>query len=225
MADLSIGELDSLIMKAFRGAGFSWGLAQEAGRAAAWMAMQQLPAAECFASLLRHTDGNAATQLFPKLDDGICLASNSPRCPVLTGSVISDIGWVVGSEGGIGKAGQAKIGPGDVYSPLILLPFVAHCAKSASVVLCVRFDNIDHLIGSDGRYLISEATFSTAPCASVEITEGSVDISSKEEPPQARRASVSDTDLPYLESLAFRTYVPASEASRKGAGAGLTDND
>ena len=57
MTELSIGELDSLVFKAYRGAGFSWGMAQEAGFAASWLARHGLPAASYFDILLRQIDG------------------------------------------------------------------------------------------------------------------------------------------------------------------------
>ena len=75
MTELSIGELDSLVLKAYRGAGFSWGLSQDAGRAAAWMAMRGLPAAECFAELLQQTDGLEHSALTPVIS---CLLYTSP---------------------------------------------------------------------------------------------------------------------------------------------------
>jgi hypothetical protein len=43
--DLSLSELRSLVTKAARGAGMSWGLAEEAGWAAEWLARRGMPAA------------------------------------------------------------------------------------------------------------------------------------------------------------------------------------
>ena len=87
MPDLSIGELEALVLKAYRGAGFSWGMAQEAGRAAAWLAHNGLPAACYFDLLLHETDGIEASQLTPSV-----IMSNAapdwqmsarPLCPVV----------------------------------------------------------------------------------------------------------------------------------------------
>ena len=44
--DLSHSELRSLITKAARGAGLAWGLAEEAGWAAEWLARRGFPAAD-----------------------------------------------------------------------------------------------------------------------------------------------------------------------------------
>jgi hypothetical protein len=43
---LALSELRSLITKAARGAGLSWGLAEEAGWAAEWLARRGMPAAD-----------------------------------------------------------------------------------------------------------------------------------------------------------------------------------
>ena len=43
---LALSELRALIIKAARGAGLSWGMAEEAGWAAEWLARRGLPAAD-----------------------------------------------------------------------------------------------------------------------------------------------------------------------------------
>jgi len=204
MTELSIGELDSLVLKAYRGSGFSWGLSQEAGRAAAWMAMHGLPAAKCFTELLQKTDGLERTALTPETNTGnwsnftslVCPAGNSGCCPVIAGTMLSDFGWTVGS----------KLRLSSVYSPLILIPFVSFCAKSARTALRVSIDEVSIYLTADGQ-LVS----TSSECELVA--------------PVARRAAISGDALERLEALAHRTYVPASDQSRSGAGAGLTDND
>jgi len=147
MTELSIGELDSLVLKAYRGSGFSWGLSQEAGRAAAWMAMHGLPAAKCFTELLQKTDGLERTALTPETNTGnwsnftslVCPAGNSGCCPVIAGTMLSDFGWTVGS----------KLRLSSVYSPLILIPFVSFCAKSARTALRVSIDEVSIYLTAD----------------------------------------------------------------------------
>ena len=45
LIDLAHSELNGLVTKAARGAGLSWGLAEEAGWAAEWLSRRGLPAA------------------------------------------------------------------------------------------------------------------------------------------------------------------------------------
>ena len=49
---VSLNEIESLALKAARGAGMSWGLAEEAAVAASWLAARSLPWAETLADLL-----------------------------------------------------------------------------------------------------------------------------------------------------------------------------
>ena len=46
MIDLAHSELRALVTKAARGAGLAWGLAEEAGWAADWLARRSLPAGD-----------------------------------------------------------------------------------------------------------------------------------------------------------------------------------
>lgn len=216
MQELSIGELDSLVLKAYRGAGFSWGLAQEAGRAAAWLAVRGLPAAGCFAELLSVTDGKEAASLMPESVDGRLIKAVNPLCPVMTGAALSDFGW---------SSGTLELGV--VVSPLIMLPFVAACAQAAGVALEVRVDDAAYRLSPDGQLLPENTVPCRTACASVVIFElapnGNTDSSMLLA--NSRRATAPPAVMQLLETFAHRTYVPASEESRSGAGAGLTDND
>ena len=49
---VSLNEIESLALKSARGAGMSWGLAEEAAVAASWLAARSLPWAETLADLL-----------------------------------------------------------------------------------------------------------------------------------------------------------------------------
>ena len=221
MTELSIGELDSLILKAYRGAGFSWGMAQEAGRAAGWMALRGLPAADCFAELLQHTDGLGHSVLTPAIDtasrSGISKdASEGPVCcPVIAGTVLSDFG----------TTGSGESSTVCVYSPLILIPFVSACAESAGTALSISTVTGESSIylSADGQLVAGENDFATS--ATTVLVSESTEAGTGFVAPTARRAAVSEVVLKQLETLAHRTYVPASELSRSGAGAGLTDND
>jgi len=68
MPQLSFGELDALVLKAYRGAGFSWGMAQEAGRAASWLAQKGLPAGFYYSLLLQQIDAVDSQSLTPNVD-------------------------------------------------------------------------------------------------------------------------------------------------------------
>ena len=104
----SLGETSALALKATRGAGLSWGLAEEAAGAVAWLHERGLPGTAALCSYLS-TIADAAS----------LHGSRDAACPLLTGSALSD--------GTIAAPSDASetLDLGRVLSPLLLLPFVA----------------------------------------------------------------------------------------------------
>ncbi|MEM7743244.1 MAG: DUF3726 domain-containing protein [Pseudomonadota bacterium] len=68
---LSLGELAALCIKAGRGAGLPWGLAEELGWAVRWLAKRGLPAADGVVTLLGTDHGESA------LSTGLALSERS----------------------------------------------------------------------------------------------------------------------------------------------------
>ena len=66
MIALSLGEAEALLRKAARGAGRSWGMAEECGRTIRWLESYGLAAMGLAADLLAQTDGMADTALAPQ---------------------------------------------------------------------------------------------------------------------------------------------------------------
>ena len=108
--------------KAAWGAGRPWGLAQEAGRAVAWLEAMRLPGAVSLLALLVASDGVPCEQLRPVATrDGVWQGAG-PLCPVLAGAYISDSG---------GEAFASSLR--EVYSPLLLLPFASLACPGVQV--------------------------------------------------------------------------------------------
>ncbi|MEX3015941.1 DUF3726 domain-containing protein [Gymnodinialimonas hymeniacidonis] len=106
--DLSLGEVQSLALKATRGAGRSHGMAEEAAFAVRWLVERGQDGAGALATLLQATDGVAE------------------GCPIATGAALSDAGAL---QGGM----QVK-----VHCPLLLAPFLVALADAeAGVSLAV----------------------------------------------------------------------------------------
>ena len=53
---LSLPEIESLVVKAARGAGYNWGIAEEAGFAVRWLARTGLPGPEILLAHLQEFD-------------------------------------------------------------------------------------------------------------------------------------------------------------------------
>ena len=220
MPDLSLGELDALVLKAYRGAGFSWGMAQEAGKAAVWLASNGLPAAEYFAALVKQIDGVEPAALAPMIKDGEWIDADRPLCPVVVGTVLSDYGLSY-------FCAKTELVISAVHKPAVLLPFIVHCATVAGVSFSVWIDGCEvtaDLPGCSGILSLNQAPVSIQQAqnesrSAAKILTGICGASQS-------RSVASREDLKVLNLFAHRTYVPATEQSRvSGAGAGLTDND
>ncbi len=214
MLDYSIGEAESLVLKAYRGAGFSWGMAQEAGNAAAWMSMYGLPGIAQFAQLLPVIDGKRNSEIVPLMHvPGEWRNPTGVLCPVVAGTAFTDGDYDLSGSG---------LMLANVLQPLILLPFVSQSDQSVELVI----NNNTYICGSKICACIAGNTenAASASCTSVtirhstQLPDNSLAFS--------QRALVNPADVDLLSTYAHRTYVPASEASRlAGAGAGLLDND
>ncbi len=214
MLDLSIGELDALVVKAYRGAGFSWGYAQEAGATAAWLAMRGLPSAVPFALLLPSIEDVHSADLSPvNRDPDSWSGSGKYLCPVITGCVLSDFGLAEVAKG-------AALTIHSLLYPVLLVPAIARLPGSYEL----QINQTRVRCGQHNVELI---------CGDVNTTDtesGNVTIDASD-PVSAnlavrQRVEVDVSTLDVLQSFAHRTYVPATEASRlAGAGAGLLDND
>jgi hypothetical protein len=89
VSDLSLNEVESLALKVARGAGYSWGLAEDVARATRAMARRGLPWAVALAGLARDAGTWRAASLedWRRRDD----ANATPLCPVrLAARLIDD---------------------------------------------------------------------------------------------------------------------------------------
>jgi hypothetical protein len=105
---LALSELRSLITKAARGAGLSWGQAEEAGWAAEWLARRELPAADW-----------AVVWLAARVDGAVS--------PVEVGASLADE-----FSGTSAIAGEAL--PDGLAAPGYLLPFLHRIAQAGSTL-------------------------------------------------------------------------------------------
>jgi len=213
MADYSIGEFESLVFKAYRGCGFSWGLAQEAGVSAATLAVCGLHPARAFAQLLPMIDGYPSGKLAPHINDESrwAVGDREFHCPVITGTVLSDFGIGAYSNG-------ESLTIEQVLQPTILLPFLCHSVRTVEVAA----DSATYHCGNGMIRVVSidDPHRPVGREVNIRPVQGSVKNS-----PQRQRVDVDEGSLEVLLRFAHRTYVPASESSRAGAGAGLLDND
>lgn len=214
---LSLSEINALCFKAARGAGLTWGEAEEAGWAAAWLTRAGLAGPVILLNWLR----DCATLARPVPEVGCWRAQSGPLCPLRAGLALADHAGL--PEG----PGTTTLTITSVAHPLILLPFVARAAKRLDQPLQIGWGGVeitlDGLQNGPIRVLPEEqdtgpADLRITAVASPQDTETQADSAA---PAQALALS----DWQALDALALRVTVPPSAASRAGAGAAGDDND
>jgi hypothetical protein len=214
----SLNEIEALSRKAARGAGLSWGLAEEAGKAARWLVAQGLPGPQVLADLLTRNDGTTYETLCPHdEDEGRWTARGGTLCPLISGAALCDHASRL-------AAGEA-LHLGRTASPMLLLPYLDAAARIAGRSVTVSWEGVSVTCGApDGIPAPMTPDLTTDMVDSVSILPGAP-CDADATPPTAR-ADIPEDTAQRLDAFAQRTYAPETEASRlAGAGAGLTDND
>jgi len=214
--DYSIGEIAGLIHKAYRGLGRPWGLAEEAGRAAAWLASRGLPGPDMFAILARRFDGTDCADCTPADLTSPWKAVGGRLCPIVAGSSLCDAPACIREPGGLSMHA--------IVAPLLIVPFAAAVANRTGSCLTVKWRGVQADCAPDGHRISAPPKDLAADMADVIVlpAEGIGEIGGQ----NRQRVQCSQTTFKTLDQFAHRTYVPETELSRlTGAGAGLTDND
>lgn len=213
----SLNELEAETKKAIRGAGLSWGLAEEGSKATRWLAAHGVDPLPALSEILERHDRHAiaATVTLPAASHW---HSDAPLCPIALGVALCD------------DADRLEVGAvvaGPVVRPLLLLPFAAAAARMLKRPLQLEADGMRVVMNERGDPSCDVSKFDTAVASEVRCTLAA------ERPPawQVRAATThgiaaDPESWRRISSYVHRTYVPASERSRlQGAGAGLIDND
>ncbi len=198
---LSFYETGVLARRATRGAGYDWGLAEEATFAAGWLCDYGVDGAAVLSRYYRRVDGQEVAsrmvRAWPSGDvwEGDAFG-NSPLCPLCLGAALSDFGLPSGVE---------KVVISKVYAPVLLLPFIASLPAN--------------LPADDSKIwtIEGEVTDDITPVRVEIIRADAKGLSAKGSGVKTPRYPQKEDA--FLLELAQRTYVPESEASRaKGAG-------
>ncbi len=208
----SLNELEALSRKAARGAGYSWGLSEEAGRATRWLCARGFAGAEALVRLLDWRDLRDHDATVPELHAQHWDAGDEGTCPIVAGTLLSD---------GVGEVSPEALRLEGVREPLLLLPFVAWRAEASGDALAVSLDGLSYAVLPEGTLLRTDTKTDDkdVEIAAVAAPGGSAIKANT-------RAEVTAETMDRLTAFATRTYAPATEASRlAGAGAGLSDND
>lgn len=216
----SSNELDALSRRAARGAGFAWGLAEEAGKAARWLAVRRLPSANLVARHLSRSDGARYDDLAPVMDGERWAARSGDMCPVIAGAALSDRARDIVPGKSVTLAAVAF--------PLLLTAILGRAAKATGQSFGISWTGSSVRCCPDGLYIETgdEAALEMERATDVTIQAAAADDAGLAMPRLPTSVEVAPEDWAALKALAARTYVPATEESRmRGAGAGLMDTD
>ncbi|WP_298851197.1 DUF3726 domain-containing protein [uncultured Ruegeria sp.] len=206
----SLNEVEATAKRATRGAGYAWGVAEEAAKTTRWLCAQGFDGPAILAQLLQREFASCLERHIPTVRNEK-MTGEQDLCPLMTGTAISDSPTALS---------QGTVSISNVAAPLLLLPFVAAMAKKQKKTVEISFDGFSAL--TDGVHLsCGDCRIDRAD--HVEIAEGGHVQATRA---VQSRAAPNVEAWQFLNTIAHRTYAPATEESRLlGAGSGLSDND
>jgi hypothetical protein len=204
---VSLNEIETEVRKAARGCGLAWGQAEEAGKAARWLAAREVDILPILVDVLEAHLG------------GRWHGPDRPSSPFVAGPAIADHAYLL--------AGGGRIELGAVARPILLVPFASAAARSSGAAVDIMLPSGRTLVtATGGDRAALAAMLSLQPSGPIDCVRSRETV-----PTDAARASSAGAEIDpeawaRLARLAHRTYVPASAVSReRGAGAGAIDND
>ena len=213
----SLNEIEALAKKATRGAGRSWGIAEEAGKAVRWLVSNGLPGAEALAELLVETDGRPEAERSPMSLEGPWRSQTGTLCPLAVGTALNDCAETILQ----GQGARME----NVVCPVLVVPFAGWAAIHLNTRVVVSWGDIQ--IGTDGWAVWTDnRDQQLRDLAPADVTCGRAGTMHASPTTPALRGTIAMDVWQRLDAFAHRTYAPATEASRLlGAGAGVSDND
>jgi hypothetical protein len=214
----SLNEIDAELRKAARGAGLSWGLAEDVGRMGRRLAQSVPQHLERLADALEDLQSGRHAARVISDPSGIRSPDDRPLSPLVLGPAIADRLKDI-AEGTLAITAPAA-------QPDLLVPILASLAERLQRPLRLHMNDFEITIGRDMAPALAALQSKTG---AEEMLISALPPSRKLDPAPAATSggiAIADDVWRWFNALAALTYVPASEHSRlAGAGAGLSDND
>ena len=213
---LTLSEAESSLRKAARACGLEWGIAEEAGKSARWLAAFDLPGPETMYAHLCNLEGRDYAGFTPECNLEPWQAPGGLLCPIITGAALADRATQMLD----GKAFRL----GRTAYPLLLAATLGQAARyhGTAFVTCwagVRVNCFGfglQIVGRREDLLVSETDH--VCCCQEDNAEIEIEASTL-------AYEIDAAIFRQIDALAFRTYAPATRESRAGAGPAVTDND
>lgn len=221
MLDYSLNEAASKARLAVRGAGYSWGVSDEAARAVFWCIRRGLPALDALAHLLYESRHQQAQVRELIISAQVWSSADSYLCSLTAGCALADKTefFLSGNEVELRQ----------VLSPLLLTPFLADIATRSNKTMMLSAENASVQIDSSGHVTL-DSNFVEQLQLDVLVCKQAVERSStshrSNQTAVCNRVEIAQSALDILNHFAANTFAPATRESRLlGAGAGENDND
>ena len=213
---LTLAETESYLRKAARARGLDWGIAEEAGKAARWLAAFSLPGPETLLEHLQQLSGDRYHQFIPDCAAEPWQAPGGLICPIIGGAAIADRSAQM-LEGHCFRLGATAY-------PLLLAATVGQAARCHRRVFTTAWGDLRISCFENG--LSIEGNHDDLMLARAEsVTCQLGNLQQPQQLPSTMAYTIDEDIFKRIDQLAFQTYAPATDESRAGAGAGLTDND
>ena len=212
----TLAEIEVYVRKAAQATGLTWGLAEEAGKAARWLAAFDLPGVEITLAHLQDLDDKKYRDFFPVNTNEVWQARGAHLCPVVCGAALADRAnhLLAGKEFELGK----------VAYPILLVATVGQAARCHKTTFTTSWADVRVSCYENGIRI--EGSHEDLLLPTVEsVTCRQSNDENPQQLPSTMAYSIDADVWTAIDELAFKTYAPATAESRAGAGAGLTDND
>lgn len=202
--DGSLNELGALALRAARGAGRPWGLADDAGWAVRWLEARGLPGASLLAAWLDAAGDFDPASSAPAGAAGVWAAPGGRLCPLLAGAALAD-------------RAEPEVVLGPVACPLLLAPFAAVVALANGRGLELAWEGALLRLAVDGEgYEADGPELVAAAVAGVSLHPATRAIQPGRIRP--RRPRVADATWQRLEISAARTYLATASVGSGATG-------
>ncbi len=201
----TLSEIDTTSKRAAKGAGFSWGIAEEVGKNMRLLELYGLPGIKNLNKFLKDYKEKQFQKI--TLISEINNSNKYPFCPVILGTNFID------QVNLLDKKNNIKIT--NVAYPILFLPFVSRASEVIGKRIFLKIDEKEFLLN------LNQSIYSNYLKNEILEDCNSVNISFIE-----NNNSFNENEWNELYKLSEDTFVEESESLKIGAaGAGLTDND
>ena len=199
----SLSEIDTTSKRASKAAGFSWGVAEEIGKAITSLELFGLPGIKNLNLYLNKIEKNHPQKVNEINQEN----KNKELCPIYCGVAFLDQCQEL--------VVLKNIKFYNINYPILILPFISKASEIVGKKILIQF-NKSSLLMNFNKSIFSKnldgETISLVDKINIEFLEN--------------KNSFSDQEWKELYKLSEKTFVEETDSSKtKGAGAGLTDND